>query len=73
MPIYEFHCHDCDREFEDLVMRSSDVVVCPRCGSENAEKLMSAFAVGGDARRSGESSCGSCAPSPSKCSRCGCG
>ena len=29
MPIYEYYCESCDREFETLVFRSSDPVACP--------------------------------------------
>ena len=32
MPIYEYACHDCGREFETLV-RSDTVPACPRCHS----------------------------------------
>ena len=40
MPIYDYHCHHCHREFELLVSRSS-VPVCPECGSQSLEKRVS--------------------------------
>ncbi len=46
MPIYEYRCESCAREFETLVLRKSEVVQCPACGSEQLSKLISAHAVG---------------------------
>lgn len=61
MPLYEFECHGCHKRFEELVSSSSDVE-CPKCGSRDLEKLMSAFAVGGGAATAAidASPCGSC-------------
>jgi len=42
MPIYEYTCKECGREFEELVFSQKDAVACPRCGSRNTGKLMSA-------------------------------
>lgn len=46
MPIYEFICKDCSKDFEDLVLSASriDEVVCPACGSGQVKKKMSTFA-----------------------------
>jgi putative FmdB family regulatory protein len=46
MPIYEFVCKECSKNFEDLVMSASriDEVVCPACGSRQVKKKMSTFA-----------------------------
>jgi len=68
MPIYEFRCSRCGREFEELVMRKGDVsdVVCPDCGAGNPERLMSlCVAYGKDS--SGETTFST---SPSACSTC---
>ena len=43
MPIDEFACQDCGREFDTLV-RSSTVPECPQCHSTQLEKQPSAFA-----------------------------
>ena len=42
MPIYEYTCCDCKNEFEELVFASDELPPCPKCGSANVEKLMSA-------------------------------
>ncbi len=41
MPIYDYRCLDCNAVFDKLVMRSSTVVACPKCGSSDLEKLIS--------------------------------
>ena len=45
MPIYEFHCEQCERDSEVLV-RSSDWkrATCPQCGSPRLIKKFSTFA-----------------------------
>ncbi len=66
MPIYEFHCAQCERDSEILV-RSTDWknAECPHCGSKKLSKKFSTFASansGGDARpgrgNGGGHSCG---------------
>jgi len=64
MPIYEYKCTNCDGEFEKLVFSSDEQVQCPRCGSTDVRKLMSAcgFKSGGEFSPSGGSGgCASCA------------
>ncbi|MDB5384775.1 MAG: Zinc ribbon domain protein [Planctomycetaceae bacterium] len=48
MPLFEYHCQDCDHDFEVLV-RAGEKPQCPTCESTKLEKLMSASAarVGG--------------------------
>jgi putative FmdB family regulatory protein len=41
MPMYEYHCPACDKQFEMLV-RSSTVVACPHCGSTVVDKCVTA-------------------------------
>ncbi len=77
MPIYEFNCQACDHNFEELVLSSREVVVCPKCAGDKCEKLMSASSFvskGGNGRVESRSagagsSCGSC--SSSNCGTCG--
>lgn len=62
MPLYEYKCQDCSNKFEELVGLSvpEKSVLCPKCGSENCERLFSTFA----AAVGGKNSCpsgGSCA------------
>ena len=42
--MYEFRCRTCETEFEVLV-RGTDVPVCPSCGGRDLERLLSTFAV----------------------------
>jgi putative FmdB family regulatory protein len=69
MPIYEYHCLVCNRDFEKLVMTSTTEVDCVNCGSELLEKKFSLFGskVGervavspGGASGGGACGCGSC-------------
>lgn len=50
MPIYEFRCLKCNECFEMLVMNSEETFEtrCPKCKSEDFERIMSAasFTVG---------------------------
>jgi putative FmdB family regulatory protein len=45
MPIYEYFCPKCEKEFELMrpFSEADKSALCPECGSE-AEKLISAFA-----------------------------
>lgn len=40
MPIYEFHCEDCGKNFESLVLVASavDDLTCKHCNSLNIKK-----------------------------------
>lgn len=44
MPIYEFHCEDCGKNFESLIMIASavDNLTCKHCNSPNIKKMISA-------------------------------
>jgi putative FmdB family regulatory protein len=46
MPLYSYRCTACDNSFE-LLVRSSDVPVCPSCGSGELTKLVSMVAPEG--------------------------
>ncbi len=73
MPLYDFICNACGKEFETLVL-GSDRPYCPDCQSDDLTKQMSTFAfktagggsTGGDS--SSGSSCGGCAGG--SCSTC---
>ncbi|MBK07030.1 MAG: hypothetical protein CL920_32290 [Deltaproteobacteria bacterium] len=44
MPIYEFYCPECSRQFELLVSRKeADQTECPECGHHQMERMMSIF------------------------------
>jgi putative FmdB family regulatory protein len=44
MPIFEYHCTNCDHQFE-LIVRGSVEPVCPSCGATTVDKIISMFAV----------------------------
>lgn len=46
MPIFEFECSNCDRDFEELLFNPGAVreVICPECGSSKVNKKISTFA-----------------------------
>ena len=62
MPIYEFKCKKCNHVFEEFVFSSgsdSENIICPVCGENSIDKLMSAFsATGTSSMGSGGPSCG---------------
>ncbi|MDD4732610.1 MAG: zinc ribbon domain-containing protein [Desulfovibrio sp.] len=55
MPIYEFKCRDCGKEFEEIVLGSDETVTCPECRSTATQQLISrcGFKTGGGAPASG--------------------
>jgi putative FmdB family regulatory protein len=59
MPLYEYRCHGCGERFEVLqrLGASGDELLCPRCGGERPERVLSTFAAGG-ARESRAEDCG---------------
>lgn len=58
MPIYEYQCKKCSFKFEAFVLSSVEKVKCPKCASEDVEKLISAPNLGSIFGGS-SSSCGS--------------
>jgi len=46
MPLYSYHCAKCDEDIE-LLIGSSETPVCPTCGSEKLERLVSRTAPEG--------------------------
>jgi len=76
VPIYEYICEECSRQFEELVF-GDGAVACPHCGSRKTGKLLSccrhktggsADSVGAAAAPSSGSSCSGC--SASSCAGC---
>jgi putative FmdB family regulatory protein len=45
MPIFEYRCLDCEKDFEKLVRASDPALVCPHCGGAHLNKKLSAFAA----------------------------
>ncbi|HVN97169.1 MAG TPA: zinc ribbon domain-containing protein [Syntrophorhabdaceae bacterium] len=72
MPIYEYVCKKCKKEFEALVFKD-DKPECPSCGAKNPTKKMSSFgfSVGYKFKSSSTGSGSSCAScGSSNCSSC---
>ena len=44
MPIYEYRCRNCEKEFE-LIVRSASTPACPHCKSADLERRVSLPAV----------------------------
>lgn len=62
MPIFEYACHDCGREFEALV-RAGSTPACPQCRSTHLDKRLSVFATaaaGSDPAPVMAGPCGTC-------------
>ena len=78
MPIYEYHCKSCLRDFEELVF-GGELPECPHCHSSNTEKMVSRPCAcrrgdGGDSGDfgGGASSGGGCSGcSGGSCASCG--
>ena len=52
MPLYDYACQQCGREFEILVRAGeTSVPQCPNCQSTGVERLLSSFAVSSEATR----------------------
>jgi putative FmdB family regulatory protein len=69
MPIFEFKCMDCNEYVELLVMNKKDEVelVCPKCGSENLERILSTTnhtVTGGSHGRPADSGASAHRPAP---------
>jgi putative FmdB family regulatory protein len=63
MPIYEYQCGTCGREFEKLVRSSSPKPECPDCNGTDLRKKLSAFATisgGASAQSDLPAACQSC-------------
>lgn len=67
MPIYEYHCDNCNQDFECLVF-GNEKPGCPGCDSKKVNKLLSPCGFiskgsGGEtvSRSAGTSSCSGCA------------
>jgi putative FmdB family regulatory protein len=40
MPLFEYHCRDCEKPFEAFVTTDRKAA-CPSCGGENLRKMLS--------------------------------
>lgn len=60
MPIYEYRCRTCGREFERYQATATAVVACPACASADVKRTLSVVAVksGGPSPTTGSACCG---------------
>ena len=58
MPIYSYHCEQCQTEFTELRQCSEmDAPIdCPECGGRESQRMLSGFAVGSGAASTASSS-----------------
>jgi putative FmdB family regulatory protein len=64
MPIFEYVCKDCGKNFE-LLVRQATKIECPSCNGNKLEKQLSVFAAvspgdGSSQRELPVTACGSC-------------
>jgi putative FmdB family regulatory protein len=45
MPIYEYRCTRCEKEFEKYVAGGATAVACPVCASPNVMRKLSVFGL----------------------------
>lgn len=72
MPIYEYKCKNCNKEFSIFFNSfNTGEVVCPSCGSKDIKKCISNImrVKKGEEDDGSSSSCSSC--SSNNCSTCG--
>jgi len=48
MPIYEYRCRACDKDFEKYVPGASTSVACPACASGDITRKLSVFGLKSD-------------------------
>ncbi len=68
MPIYEYRCEECGKQFELFVRSLSQEItpVCPKCGAQNVARSVSLFGVGGASQggRDAAAAAAACGPGP---------
>ena len=72
MPIYEYQCAKCKKQFEVVTLSMSEKAnaVCPKCKSKKTRKLISKVGRGKYASLGAESSSSASSSSSSGCSSC---
>ena len=70
MPIYEYTCSKCSKNFDKLVPSSAhaDKVECPHCGAKQVRRALSKISVGGEGGKDMDMpGCGRCGQMPGSC------
>jgi putative FmdB family regulatory protein len=71
MPIFEFKCATCDKEFETLVRSSAPAPECPSCHGSDLHKKMSTFSAVSKSAFGAVSSSATLDTLPAGCAGCG--
>ena len=71
MPIFEYQCRACGKEFEKLVRGSSPAPECPSCNSVDLQKKISTFSANSRSAFGAVSSSASLDMLPPGCPGCG--
>ena len=66
MPIFRYHCQECNLDFELLLAKFDSPAFCPACGNENPEKQPSL--IGGISCSAGDCGNRDMCPSGHQCS-----
>ncbi|MBU0517364.1 zinc ribbon domain-containing protein [bacterium] len=61
MPLFEYHCPDCDSDFDELRKHSDrdEQIACPDCKSRRPARKVSLFSSSGMSAGSSGGGCGS--------------
>lgn len=61
MPMFEYRCPDCQKDFEEFrpLADRDNLIPCPNCGSRRPTRKLSLFAATGDSANLSSSSCSS--------------
>lgn len=71
MPIYEYRCKKCHKEFECIVLGDGSAVSCPECKGKKVERLMSSCSFKSGGKYSSPSTSAGCATcGGGSCSTC---
>lgn len=71
MPIYEYICMSCQKEFEKIILGREEDIECPACKGKEVKKLMSAAAFKSNGNFVSTAASGSCSGCSShSCSTC---
>jgi putative FmdB family regulatory protein len=72
MPIYEYHCQQCQTDFEQLVRSAREKIKCPQCAGRRVRRKPSLFVTSGSSETGSDQSTGSGCASCSAASCAGC-
>lgn len=68
MPIYEYSCNKCGKQFEVLIRKKGDEPAkCPSCGARGPRKILSSFAVSVQEHGASSSKCHDCGTAGTGC------